>query len=106
FCPTALASSVFSHFSSSPAVILTASWNSAYVSVSLMVEGLRLVHGLAAGFVAFNLLFRAICRTVARTAGFPGPGRDLLLDLAVDRLAVALPCDLLAFVHHGNPHTR
>src|SRR3712207_1706360 len=62
FWPTAFESSEASHFSSSDAVMLTASLNSAYVSscVSVMLQRPRLVDRLAPRLVALDLVLRLV----------------------------------------------
>src|SRR5690349_18932885 len=75
--------------------MFTASRNSACTS-SAMVQRARLVDGLAPGLVTLHLVLRVVGRRVDRPARGLGPLGDLLLDLAVDRLAVALPGDVVA----------
>src|SRR3954453_2300102 len=85
--------------SSSPAVTLAASRNAAYVSASGLVQRLRLVHRLAPGLVALDLVLRLRPRRVHRAAGRLRPGGDLLLDLAVHRPAMTAPGHLVALPH-------
>src|SRR5689334_4676237 len=94
FWPTSRDSSVFSHFSSSPAVMFTAARKSSYTSVTVQRPGL--VHRFAAGLVALDLVLRVVLGRVDRAARRFGALGDLLLDLALDLLAVAAPRHVVA----------
>src|SRR3954470_5223505 len=85
FWPTVRDSSVFSHLSNSPAVMFTAARNSSYTSA--MVQCPRLVHCLAAGLRALDLVLRVVLRRVDRAARRFRALGDLLLDRAFHLLA-------------------
>src|SRR4051794_2711243 len=88
FWPTDPDSSVSSHFSSCPAVMLTAACQSSQTSStsltrSLLLQGTGLVDRLAAALVALDEVLRLVLRGLHRAPRCLGLGGDLLLHLAL-----------------------